>query len=55
MKKMVMAAVAALALAGFVGCDKAADDGRKKFVVGFDADFPPYGFKDGKEYIETTM
>ena len=50
MKKMVMAAVAALALAGFVGCDKAADDGREKFVVGFDADFPPYGFKDGKEY-----
>ena len=28
MKKMVMAAVAALALAGFVGCDKAADDGK---------------------------
>ena len=50
MKKMVMAAVAALALAGFVGCDKAADDGKEKFVVGFDADFPPYGFKDGKEY-----
>ncbi len=50
MKKMVMAAVAALALAGFVGCDKAADDGREKFVVGFDADFPPYGFKDGDTY-----
>ena len=50
MKKMVMGAVAALALAGFVGCDKAADGGREKFVVGFDADFPPYGFKDGKEY-----
>ena len=50
MKKILMAAVAALAVAGFTGCEKAADDGRMKFVVGFDADFPPYGFKDGKEY-----
>lgn len=46
MKKlmMVLAAVAAI-----LGCEKA-DDGAKKFVVGFDADFPPYGFKEGNEY-----
>ena len=50
MKKMMAVALAVLAVAGFTGCDKAADDGKEKFVVGFDADFPPYGFKDGKEY-----
>ena len=46
MKKLfiVLAAVAAL-----VGCGEK-DDGLRKFVVGFDADFPPYGFKDGAEY-----
>jgi len=46
MKKLfiVLAAVAALA-----GCGEK-DDGLRKFVVGFDADFPPYGFKDGAEY-----
>ncbi len=46
MKKLmiVLAAVAAI-----LGCEKA-DDGAKKFVVGFDADFPPYGFKEGNEY-----
>ena len=37
------------AAAAFFGCEKA-DDGVKRFVVGFDADFPPYGFKDGSEY-----
>ncbi len=51
MKKVMMGLVAVLAAAVvFTGCDKAADDGKFKFVVGFDADFPPYGFKDGKEY-----
>ena len=46
MKKMmvVLAAVAALC-----GCVEK-DDGVKKFVVGFDADFPPYGYKDGDTY-----
>lgn len=46
MKKLmiVLAAVAAI-----LGCEKA-DDGANKFVVGFDADFPPYGFKEGNEY-----
>ena len=46
MKKMmiVLAAVAALC-----GCGEK-DDGMKKFVVGFDADFPPYGYKEGDSY-----
>ena len=46
MKKlmMVLAAVAALA-----GCTDN-DDGKRKFTVGFDADFPPYGYKEGSEY-----
>lgn len=46
MKKlmMVISAVAMIA-----GCGKV-DDGVKKFTVGFDADFPPYGFKEGSEY-----
>ncbi len=51
MKKVMMGFVAVLAAAVvFTGCGKAADDGTFKFVVGFDADFPPYGFKDGREY-----
>lgn len=46
MKKLmiVLAAVAAL-----VGCSKQ-EGGAQKFIVGFDADFPPYGFKSGSEY-----
>ena len=65
MKKR-MALVLAAVMAGsllFAGCgDKekkadtsgkeaaeAADDG--KFVVGFDASFPPYGYKDGDDYV----
>ncbi|MBR1588423.1 MAG: transporter substrate-binding domain-containing protein [Kiritimatiellae bacterium] len=51
MKKLMIALMAACAAATmFSGCDKAAEAGTRKFVVGFDADFPPYGFKDGKEY-----
>ena len=49
-KLMKVALVLAAAAMVFTGCDKAADDGKMKFVVGFDADFPPYGFKDGAEY-----
>ena len=46
MKKLMIVVAAALALAG---CGER-DDGAKKFVVGFDADFPPYGYKEGSEY-----
>jgi len=46
MKKLmiVLAAVAA-----FCGCDNTGK-GEKTFTVGFDADFPPYGYKEGAEY-----
>ena len=51
MKKLVLAMSAVCAAAAvFTGCGNVADDGARKFVVGFDADFPPYGFKDGSEY-----
>lgn len=43
---VVKALVASVALAG---CSQS-NDGAKTFTVGFDADFPPYGFKDGSEY-----
>ena len=46
MKKLLIVLAAAAALAGCGG----KDDGVRTFTVGFDADFPPYGFKDGKEY-----
>ena len=50
MKKIVMALAAVIAAAAvFNGCGEK-DDGTFKFTVGFDADFPPYGFKDGAEY-----
>ena len=49
-KLMKVALVLAAAAMVFTGCDKAADDGKMKFVVGFDADFPPYGYKEGAEY-----
>ena len=46
MKKLMIVLAAAAAI---LGCEKS-DDGAKKFVVGFDADFPPYGYKEGNEY-----
>ncbi len=46
MKKLMILIAAAAAM---LGCEKA-DDGAKKLVVGFDADFPPYGYKEGSEY-----
>ncbi len=50
MKTLKMSSgIAALAAAFICGCG-VKDDGTVKFVVGFDADFPPYGYKDGGEY-----
>ena len=47
MKKLVfLLALAAM----FVGCSPRSTMSDGKFVVGFDADFPPYGYKDGAEY-----
>ena len=47
MKKLmfIVAAIAALA-----GCSQRSTLTDGRFVVGFDADFPPYGYKDGAEY-----
>ena len=49
MKKLIkLALVAAVALTGlFTGCKQKAT-AEKTFTVGFDAEFPPYGFKDEK-------
>ena len=47
MKKLV--SLAAL-VAAFCGCSQRSTLSDGRFVVGFDADFPPYGYKDGAEY-----
>ena len=48
MKMLTAVALAAMSVV-IAGCGEK-DDGTRKFTVGFDADFPPYGFKDGSEY-----
>ena len=63
MKKILTAAAAVCAAAVFCSCSKSdnanktaeaaaepAAPAAKTFTVGFDAEFPPYGFKDGDEY-----
>ena len=47
MKKMV---VLATALAALCGCQERNTFTDGQFIVGFDADFPPYGYKDGDTY-----
>ena len=47
MKKLMMVLAAAAALAG---CGQRSTLTDNRFVVGFDADFPPYGYKEGNEY-----
>ena len=47
MKKILFALAAAAAL---VGCSERSTLTDNRFVVGFDADFPPYGYKEGSEY-----
>ncbi|MGN0832911.1 MAG: transporter substrate-binding domain-containing protein [Kiritimatiellia bacterium] len=42
--------IACLALVAAAGCSQRSTLSDGRFVVGFDADFPPYGFKDGAEY-----
>ncbi|MFA6817222.1 MAG: amino acid ABC transporter substrate-binding protein [Lentisphaeria bacterium] len=47
MKKLLLfALVAAVCVIGIVGCSRKEAKTGKSFIVGFDADFPPYGFKD---------
>ena len=47
MKKLMM--LASL-VAVMCGCSQRSTLSDGRFVVGFDADFPPYGFKEGAEY-----
>lgn len=58
MKKRVIAllSVVALTIGLLAGCGDAAASGKnsedKKFIVGFDAEFPPYGYRDDNgEYV----
>ena len=46
MKKLLLA----FAAAALVGCSQRSTFTDGKFIVGFDADFPPYGYKDGAEF-----
>ena len=48
MKKLVGFLSVALALCG---CSQRGTLTDGKFIVGFDADFPPYGFKQGDKYV----
>lgn len=49
---VVLTMIMALTLV-FTGCGKKEADQKdeKKFVMGFDASFPPYGYKDGDDYV----
>ena len=48
---LLMTAILAVGLCiGTVGCKKD-DDKAEKLVLGFDADFPPYGFEKDGEYV----
>ena len=53
MKMLTAVALAAMSVV-IAGCGEK-DDGTRKFTVGFDADFPPYGFKEGSEYKEVAQ
>ena len=46
--KKLLSAVALVA--AFCGCSQRSTLTDGQFIVGFDADFPPYGYKDGAEY-----
>ena len=46
-RSTITAAAAAIALAG---CSQRSTLTDGRFIVGFDADFPPYGYKEGNEY-----
>ena len=50
MKKLVFAFAAVAAAMSFTGCSRRSTLTDGQFIVGFDADFKPYGFKEGEEY-----
>ena len=49
MKNLLLTALA-LAAAAFAGCSQRSTLTDGRFIVGFDADFPPYGYKEGDAY-----
>ncbi len=54
MKRFLALVFAALMIVGcFAGCTKEEKTETEKFVLGFDASFPPYGYKDAEtgEYV----
>ena len=52
MKKSFALLMAVLMLMGCLCACGGGDSGKKKFVVGFDAEFPPYGYQDENgEYV----
>ena len=46
---------AIMVMSVFAGCGKSdentSSDGKKTFTIGFDASFPPYGYKENGEYV----
>ena len=53
-KRAIAALSAAVMAVSFTACsgEETAEDGAEKFVVGFDAEFPPYGYQDENgEYV----
>lgn len=55
MKKILAILLAGVMILGMFGCGAAAENGsgeKTTFTVGFDAEFPPYGYKDANgEYV----
>ena len=52
-KAVLLLAMLSVIVGMFTACsNKKSDDGRTTFTVGFDAEFPPYGYKDDNgEYV----
>lgn len=52
-KAVLLLAMLSVIVGMFTACsNKKSDDGRTTFTVGFDAEFPPYGYKDDSgEYV----
>lgn len=50
MRNLTFGLCAAVAALVVCGCSQRSTLTDGRFIVGFDAEFPPYGFKDGSEY-----
>lgn len=52
LKKILAAVMAGTMVLSFTACSENESEGSKKFIVGFDAAFPPYGYQDENgEYV----